>query len=224
MFTGLIETVGVLADRQQTSEDFKLRIESSLPHDELELGESIAVNGACLTVTEIHPRSFSAQASRETLRRTNLGELRAGGRVNLERALQIGQRLGGHLVLGHVDGVGALLETRREGNAVHLRIEAPPECAPLIVEKGSVTLDGISLTVNQLGDTTFEVTVVPWTAKHVMLLDRPRGWPINIEVDILGKYVARLLAHPAAGKTDPSPKREGISLDMLQRNGFFQDR
>jgi len=167
MFTGLIESVGTIASIVKESQDFKLVIASALPLAELSLGDSIAVNGACLTVVEKRSAGFAAQASLETLRRTNLGLLRSGDTVNLERALRLGDRLDGHLVLGHVDGVGQVVDVRKEGNAVYVGIEAPAELLPYIVLKGSITVDGISLTVNELAGLRLVVTLVPYTRGKV---------------------------------------------------------
>jgi len=214
MFTGLIETLGRLKQRVQRGEDTWLGIESSLPSNDIALGDSIAVNGACLTVVELSDGYFAAQTSPETLRRTNLGALRSGDPVNLERALALGARLGGHLVLGHVDGTGRIVARQREGNAVILSVEAEPAIVELVVEKGSVALDGVSLTINRVDARGFSVAVVPFTRGKVALLERPSEWRVNIETDILGKYVARLL-----GRSGHAQRAE-ISLELLQRAGF----
>lgn len=222
MFTGLIQTVGEVAEVARAGDDFRLRIASDLGSEgDLELGESIAVNGVCLTVTTFDDSTFSAQASPETLSKSNLGHLRRGSEVNLERALRLGDRLGGHLVLGHVDGVGTLAAKRSEGNAVVVEVEVSAELLPYLVEKGSITMDGISLTVNTLSERGFTVAIVPWTSKKVALLDRPAGWAINLEVDILGKYVARLLRAGLPTVYGDAGKASGVSLELLEKHGFL---
>jgi riboflavin synthase len=227
MFTGLVEAVGRVVDCQPRGAEVRVRVHSALPTSEMVLGESVAVNGACLTVTSLGAHDFTAHVSAESVRRTNLGSLRPGDRVNLERALRLGDRLGGHVVQGHVDGCARLLSRRTEGASIIAQLQPlSPENLDFIVEKGSITLDGISLTVSALRDDSFEVTVVPWTAGETAFLDRPIGWLANLEVDILGKYVARLLSRgraPAPGRdaSSPKPTAEGVTLSLLQRTGFW---
>lgn len=221
MFTGLIEHIGTVASIRREGGDFRLAIDSALPTRELELGESIAVNGACLTVAAVQgATTWIANVSPETLARTNLGELGPGAQVNLERAMRLSDRLGGHLVLGHVDGVGTIARTQRRDNSTLVEIEAPAALMPFLVEKGSVAVDGVSLTVNTLSPGGFSLMIVPFTEGKVALLDRPRQWRVNLEVDILGKYVARLLSSSgqlAAGGGS------GVTLDLLRRSGLAGD-
>ena len=206
MFTGLVEAVGHVQRLTRTGTDAKIFIDNPFGTD-LALGDSVAVNGACLTVVEFDAQFLAAQASQETLSKTNLKALRQGTEVNLERALQVGARLGGHWVLGHVDGTGTLVSKRTVGQAIELRIKAPSELMPLIVSKGSIAVDGVSLTVNEVSEDSFTLTLIPFTQKHIALLERPMSWPLNLETDILGKYVARML-----GKTQVKP---GLTMEKL---------
>ena len=179
------------------------------------VGDSIAINGVDLTVTEMSAAAFTADASLETLARTTLGQLRAGSRVNLERALGVGERLGGHMVQGHVDGTAELSAVAPEGNAYRMRFKFPPELGRYIAMKGSITVDGISLTVAALGAEWFEVAVIPHTWRETTLADLQRGDRVNIEVDVLAKYVERLLQqgdnHVPAGK---------LTLEYLTEKGY----
>jgi len=193
MFTGLIEAVGRVAAIQEQAGGRRLSIETPLA-GELALGESIAVNGVCLTVVSRTATDFAADVSPETLRVTTLGEWAAGRRVNLERPLRADQRLGGHFVLGHVDAVTHLTDARAEGDCYWLEFALPDALQAFVIPKGSVTLDGISLTLASLGDATFGVQIIPHTWTHTALSDLTPGAPVNIEADVLGKYVARLMS------------------------------
>jgi riboflavin synthase len=212
-----------VVERQPRGEEVWLRVRSALPVAEMALGESVAVNGACLTVTSLAGEDFTAHVSAESVRRTNIGALRAGDRVNLERALRLGDRLGGHVVQGHIDGLARLVSRRSEGASVVVRLQPQePSQLDLVVEKGSVALDGISLTVSALRDDAFEVTVVPWTGGETALLERPIGWHVNLELDILGKYVARLLSRGRAPTPHRAAPAEGsVTMALLQRAGFW---
>jgi len=179
------------------------------------LGDSIAVNGVCLTVTALLPDGFTADVMPETLRRSGLGALRPGDGVNLERAMPADGRFGGHIVSGHIDGLGRITAFRREENAVWITVAASPSLLRLVVEKGSIAIDGVSLTVAAVGDGDFQVSVIPHTAKETVLLDKQTGDPVNLETDIVGKYVARLLGGGAA-----AAPAKGINLDFLAEHGF----
>jgi riboflavin synthase len=192
MFTGLVQDLGQVSAIQPTGGVVDLWIRTGLPVDRFELGESIAVNGACLTVVKTDQDRFLAQAAPETLRRTTLGGLKVGDRVHLERALELGARLGGHLVLGHVDGVGKVLTARQDGGAWAMEISLPRELSPFFIEKGSVTIDGVSLTVNSVGADRFGVMLIPETQTRTSLSRRAVGESVNLEADVIGKYVARL--------------------------------
>jgi riboflavin synthase len=218
MFTGLVQDVGTV-ERVLPGPMTTLWIRTALGAGDFAPGESICVSGACLTVVERAGDQFRVDAAPETLRCTTLGEFRSGSRVNLERALRLADRLGGHLVLGHVDGVLPLLARGHEGGSVLLEVGLTPELAPLFIEKGSVTLDGVSLTVNTVGEDRFGVQLIPETQARTTLADRAVGERYNVEADVIGKYVARL--HAAYGpRATPSG---GLTVDMLRAAGFGLD-
>ncbi|NPC83684.1 riboflavin synthase, partial [Pyxidicoccus fallax] len=193
MFTGLIQDLGRV-ERVIPGGMTDLWIRTSLGAEKFDLGESIAVDGACLTVVERSGDTFKVQAAPETLRRTTLGAVRPGDRVNLERALALGDRLGGHLVSGHVDAVSEVLETYPEGGSWVMVFRLPEELAPYFIEKGSVAIDGISLTVNTVEADRFRVQLIPETQERTTLRGKPVGARVNLEADQIGKYVARLFA------------------------------
>ena len=200
MFTGLIEQRGTIESLERRDDGLAIRIGCALhPY---ELGESIAVNGTCLTVKSYSETHFDADASLETLDKTNLGELSEGDRVHLERALALGERLGGHLVTGHVDGVGALSDRATEGDYLRVTFEVPPRLAPFLAPKGSIAVDGVSLTVNAVRGTQFDVMLVPYTLDETTLGDMQTGARVNLEVDILAKYVASLMGKPGVDASD----------------------
>ena len=213
MFTGIIEETGSVARVLQGGTSGEIRINASYVLEGTKLGDSIAVNGVCLTVTGLYDDGFTADVMPETLRRSNLGMLRSGDRVNLERAMAADGRFGGHIVSGHIDGTGEIASLRNEGNAVWVRIRAKEEILALIVEKGSITIDGISLTVASLGSDYFEVSIIPHTGAQTTLLKKKAGDKVNLENDIIGKYVQRLL-----GK---SMQSSGITESFLAEHGFF---
>ena len=195
MFTGLVAGVGRLASRTPVGGDVRLRIETgSLPFDGVQLGESIAVNGCCLTVVAFDAGSFAVDASTETLALTTLGRLPIGAPVNLERALLPSDRLGGHLVSGHVDGLAIAASRQDDARAVRWRFAAPPSLLRYIAHKGSVCVDGVSLTVNVADDSGFEVALIPHTVAHTAFHALQVGDAVNIEIDLLARYVERLLA------------------------------
>jgi len=216
IFTGLIMEVGRVrrADRRADGAYFVFAAQKVL--EGTRIGDSIAINGVDLTVTEMGAGHFTADGSLETLRRTTLGGLRAGSRVNLERALGVGERLGGHMVQGHVDGTGELVTAAREGNAYRLRFRFPRELGRYIALKGSICVDGISLTVAALGDDWFEVAVIPHTWRETTLGERRGGDRVNLEVDVLAKYVERLLEH--TGRTAAAPNQ--LTLEYLKEQGY----
>jgi len=189
----------------------RLSISASVVLDHTSLGDSICVNGVCLTVVEMSANDFSADIAVETLKVTNLGDLKIGAKVNLERALQLSARIGGHLVSGHVDAVGRIREKREEGNGWRIAIDAPDAALKYIILKGSITVDGISLTVADLDKSGFSIAMIPHTAKLTTLGFKSAGDSVNLETDLIGKYVERLLS----GRL-----QAGVSLDMLRKTGF----
>lgn len=190
MFTGIVEEVGkVLSCR-----DFGMTVQAARVMEGMKLGDSMAVNGTCLTVVEFGEDSFRVDLAPETLRRTSLGELTEGSRVNLERPLAVSDRLGGHIVQGHVDAAGRLMSIRPEGDCFVFRVRAPKRLIPYIVEKGFIGVDGISLTVVKRGAASFTVSVIPYTLSNTNLQEKSAGNRVNLEVDILAKYVESLLA------------------------------
>ena len=210
MFTGIIEEVGHVARIGGGS----LVIDCQKVLEDVHLGDSIAVNGVCLTVTHFDRSAFTADVMPETVRRTSLAELKKGSLVNLERALTLASRLGGHIVSGHIDGTGAIVKFADEGNAILMTVSAGPELLRYIVEKGSVALDGISLTVARVTDRDFTVSLIPHTREVTNLGSKKLGSPINIETDVLGKYVEKML-----GGTQTAAQST-MTLDFLRENGF----
>ena len=216
MFTGLVEGVGEVLRVQPKGPDAVLLIKPPWPLAETVLGESIAVNGACLTVTGTGGGGFSVDVSAESLSRTTLGGLKSGGKVNLERALKLGDRLGGHLVSGHVDCVGRITSKEQVGDSIRFTVSIPSEHLLYIVEKGSVTLEGISLTVNQVDAAGFSLNIIPHTMAETTLQLAAQGDSVNIETDLIGKYVARLL-----NRDEPQSEGEqGLTREHLAKLGF----
>lgn len=200
MFTGIIEGVGRLAVAEIRGGDARLTIDvGTLAFDHVQLGESIAVNGVCLTVVEFDAGSFQADASNETLALTTLGALPPGALVNLERAMRPTDRLGGHLVSGHVDGVGAVVGIHEDARAQRWRFSAPPALSRYIAKKGSICVDGVSLTVNEVDDAGFEVALIPHTVAHTAFAQTGVGAAVNLEIDLVARYVERLLGTRDAG-------------------------
>jgi len=211
MFTGIVEEVGKVVELSVTSSGGRIIISTPKLAGTMKMGESLAVNGACLTLTDIRNETVSADISLETLRRTTIGSLRRGDPVNLERALRVGEPLGGHLVLGHIDFVAEVIGFRKEGEAQIMRIAIPSGEERFFVKKGSVAVDGVSLTVSGLSDSYFEVTLIPFTLNETTLGKRKMGDKVNIECDIIGKYVVRFLE---------GRKEQGLSIDYLMEQGF----
>lgn len=210
MFTGIIEEIGRLAHIRTGSDTCVLTVSAQRVLTDVHTGDSIAVNGTCLTVCRFDAHSFSADVMPETMRRTNLGRLTPGDPVNLERAMAANGRFGGHIVSGHIDGTGTVRSLRREGNAVWVTIAADRPILRYIVEKGSIAVDGISLTVAEVTSRDFAVSVIPHTGAETTLLGRKPGDPVNLECDILAKYAEKLL-HPDTGVTEA----------LLKENGFI---
>jgi len=193
MFTGIVETIGIVKEIESGDGLTRLVIDAESIADGVEPGDSVAVNGGCLTVTSNCDGRLSFEAVRETMERTSLGDLKVGARVNLERAMRAGDRLDGHIVQGHVDGVGTVRQVVREGNDVRLQIDCDPALADCVVEKGSIAVDGVSLTVSALSPSGFEVVLIPHTLGVTTLRDCQPDDRVNLEADVLGKYVKRYL-------------------------------
>lgn len=203
MFTGLIEDVGRVSRWRAGSDGAELTVETALPEKELPLGASIAVNGCCLTVARKRGRRFTVDVSPETLKRTSLADLREGGGVNLERPLKVSDRLGGHWVTGHVDAVGRVSRIQQSGEFTVFRFRTPESVGRLLVPKGSIALDGISLTVNECGPRSFSVAIIPFTLAHTNLQSRRVGDRVNLEADIIGKYVLQFVKAYPTDAPDP---------------------
>lgn len=221
MFTGLIQAIGVLQRIDRQGADAQMVVRSLSPLADLELGESIAVDGACLTVAAFQGSIFTADVSVETLSRTTLGRKAAGNRLNLERALRLGDRLGGHLVSGHVDGIGVLTDRTKDGRSWRLFFKVPAELSRYIVAKGSIAINGISLTVNGCGPDRFDVNIIPHTADQTTVPDLQIGDQVNLETDIIGKYVERLLGGWQSNVPEQSAAKGGIDAGFLQKHGFL---
>lgn len=215
MFTGIVEETGVLRAIRRGAHSSVLSIGADTVLSDLRIGDSVAVNGVCLTATGKDSGGFTADVMHETLDRSSLGSLAVGSRVNLERAMAAGGRFGGHIVSGHIDGTGTITALRRDDNAVWYTVEAAPALLRYIVEKGSITMDGISLTVAAVEARRFSVSVIPHTAAVTILGEKRPGDTVNLETDIIGKYVEKLLQP----REDPSPA-SGLTLEFLAQNGF----
>ncbi len=219
MFTGIIEAVGQLRALTPVGGDVRAQIDTAnLDLGDVKLGDSIAVNGVCLTAVQLLPKGFVADVSRETLARTALHTLKPGSPVNLEKALTPTSRLGGHLVSGHVDGVGEVLSRHDTGRAVQFRLRAPAELARYIALKGSITVDGTSLTVNAVNGAEFELTIVPHTLQQTIMADYQAGRLVNLEVDLLARYLERLLL----GERAAEPQSGGLSEAFLAEHGYLK--
>lgn len=215
MFTGLVEEVGTIRAIRRGAHSSVLSIGAETVLSDLKVGDSVAVNGVCLTATSRDSSGFTADVMHETLNRSSLGALTVGSHVNLERAMAADGRFGGHIVSGHIDGTGVIQSLRRDDNAVWYTVGAAPGLLRYIVEKGSITIDGISLTVAAVGETWFSVSIIPHTAAVTILGEKRVGDRVNLETDIIGKYVEKLL-RPAKD----TPKSGGLTLEFLAQNGF----
>jgi riboflavin synthase len=215
MFTGIIEGIGTVTAVGRRGAGGWVECDAGALAAGLRLGDSVATDGACLTVTALSGARFTADLSTETLRRTTLGRLRIGSRVNLERSVRLGDRLGGHLVTGHVDAVGQIAARTSRGAWETLRIRYPAALAPLLVPKGSVAVDGISLTVAALAGTALDIALIPHTIRETALIEKRPGSAVNLEADLVGKYVAHLTGRPPQAE-----RTEGVTLAKLQEHGY----
>jgi riboflavin synthase len=217
MFTGIVEEIGAISTLEKTLAGTRVTILASIVMGDLKIGDSVSVNGVCLTAVSMGERDFSVEVSPETLSVTTLGTMAAGTPVNLERAMKLNERIGGHLVAGHVDGVGVIRSRHQDGNTIFFSIEAPPEILRYCVAKGSITVDGISLTINEVTAHGLSLAIIPHTAKVTTLGLKQVNDPVNLESDLIGKYVERLLQERSQlPKTTPV-----IDRDYLQKRGLL---
>ena len=215
MFTGIVEEMGTIRSIRKGTHSAVLEIQARVVLEDIHVGDSIAVNGVCLTATSFTPSTFTADVMHETLNRSSLAALHPGSRVNLERAMAANGRFGGHIVSGHVDGLGTVLATQTDDNAIWYTIGAAPEVLRYVVEKGSITIDGISLTVARVDGQSFAISAIPHTVAVTVLQDRKPGDKVNLETDIIGKYVEKLLQPKEIPK-----QTSGITRDFLTKYGF----
>jgi riboflavin synthase len=218
MFTGIIEEMGTVVSISHGTKAAKMTLQGSLIFEDMHIGDSIAVNGVCLTVTEKTSNTFIVDVMPESLRRTSLGQLTKGSKVNLERAMAANGRFGGHIVSGHIDGTGEIESFVKEDNAVWVTIQAPPNILKYVIEKGSIAIDGISLTVAYVDSHCFKVSLIPHTGANTTLLTKKAGDIVNLENDVVGKYIDKLLHFDNVA--EDSDKTAGISMEFLANNGF----
>lgn len=218
MFTGIIEEIGRVKKISLAGKSGSLEIGAKKVLEGTKIGDSIAVNGVCLTVTSLSSSTFTADIMAETVRRSSLGSLSSGSGVNLERAMAADGRFGGHIVSGHIDGTGKIARLQKEENAVWVHISAGKEILALIVEKGSIAIDGISLTVASVSDSEFAVSIIPHTASETTLLSKTTGDIVNLENDIVGKYVQKLLLNPAGGNNQNKSRNDDKFLSWLSED------
>ncbi|NNH00420.1 MULTISPECIES: riboflavin synthase [Acinetobacter Taxon 24D] len=219
MFTGIIESLGKVESLQSVGGDVRLRIGTSLDMSDVHLGDSIATNGICLTVIEWGENWYAADVSRESLNRTTLGTWKVGQRVNVEKAMLPTTRFGGHIVSGHVDAVGEITVVREDARSIYYEVTAPAEIAKYLAEKGSVTVDGISLTINHLRGNVISLNLIPHTAERTNIGTWKTGAKVNLEVDVLARYIERLMLGDKAAETQEQSK---LSMAFLAENGFLK--
>jgi len=213
MFTGIVEEKGKVLRLEYLSHGKRLILELPVHLTDMQLGDSISINGVCLTVSERNRQTIGLDLSGETLQKTTLGELKEGNPVNVERALRLSDRLGGHIVTGHIDGIGEIVEKKEERDFVNLKLRIPKSISKYVVQKGSVAIDGISLTVNKCQGEEIQMTLIPYTLEKTILMDKKIGDRVNVEADILGKYVEKLLGREVN-------THEGVALSFLVEHGF----
>ena len=221
MFTGIIEGLGTIGAVRPAGQGKRLTIEADYALDQTKIGDSIAVNGACLTVVKINRSTFEVDLSPETLAISTFGKAKQGDRLNLERAMRLSDRIDGHLVLGHIDGIGIIEQQEKLGNAIGVTIAVPAAVSRYMIHKGSVAVDGISLTINTLAPESFTVSIIPHTGRLTTIGMKQKGQPVNIETDMIGKYVERFVqgeSMPDSEKTTTSP---GIDMEFLAKSGFL---
>jgi riboflavin synthase len=216
MFTGIVENKGKVLKVDHRGEMKRLTLDVPFDLTEMQLGDSINVNGVCLTVVEKRGRAISVELSPESLQKTTLARVKEADQVNLERALRLSDRLGGHIVTGHIDGIGTITERRVEGNSLSLKVRIPQAVTPYVVQKGSIAIDGISLTVNEFREDWIRLTLIPYTLEKTTLIEKKVGEEVNVEADILGKYVERVLDRGRGTS-------KGIDLSFLKQHGFLEN-
>lgn len=217
MFTGIVEEIGRIRRIHESGDGASIVIEGKKVLGDVKLGDSIATNGVCLTVNQFDTSSFQVDVMAETMRRSNLKGLKTGDLVNLERAVAVGDRLGGHLVSGHIDGIGVISQYKQEDNAVWITIDTPTELLKYIISKGSIAVDGVSLTVAYVDEKSFKVSVIPHTRDETTLIDKGVGELVNLECDMIGKYVEKLMFFDKNME-----KKKDISLGFLAEHGFIR--
>ena len=218
MFSGIVEEMGAVKSVEKGLAGAHMSILASTVLQDLKIGESVSVSGTCLTVTSIETQDFSIDVSSETLNLTTIGSVTAGAPVNLERAMKLNERIGGHLVTGHVDGIGLLRRREQDGNAIQMTFEAPEDILRYCVQKGSITVDGISLTINEVSEKSFTVAIIPHTATVTTMGLKQVGDSVNLETDLIGKYVERLLQSSGQIASKAAPV---IDRDYLQKRGLI---
>ncbi|NVM22060.1 MAG: riboflavin synthase [Desulfobacterales bacterium] len=221
MFTGIIEGLGTVKSVVRTAGGVSMDIQADLALDDVLIGDSISVSGACLTAVHVQRDAFTVDMAPETLSKTTLGQIRVGDKVNLERALRLSDRLSGHLVTGHIDGIGTVNAKQPTGNATLFTFGVSEDLARYIIQKGSVAVDGISLTVNACNRSAFEVSIIPHTAGVTTIGLKKVGDTVNIETDLVGKYIERFTQHFTSGATEPENRRSSVDETLLKETGFM---
>jgi len=221
MFTGIIEGFGTISGVKLAGMSRRIAIDADYELDNTKIGDSIAVNGACLTIVSYGGRRFEVDISPETVAKTTLGKVMIGDRVNLERALRISNRIDGHLVSGHIDGIGTIKSSKIQGNAIIITFNVPKTIAYYLIKKGSVAVDGISLTINKCDDESFQVSIIPHTAKLTTLGFKKISDLVNVETDMIGKYVERFVTQIKSGKSKKETGKSSVDIEFLVKTGFL---
>jgi riboflavin synthase len=221
MFTGIIEGLGTIGAIRPAGQGKRLTIEADYALDQTKIGDSIAVNGACLTVVKISGSTFEVDLSPETLSTSTFDKAKQGDRLNLERAMRLSDRIDGHLVLGHVDGIGIIEQQQKLGNAIGVSIAVPAAVSRYMIHKGSVAVDGISLTINALTPKSFTVSIIPHTGRLTTIGMKQKGQPVNIETDMIGKYVERFVQGESMIDSEKTTTSPGIDMELLAKSGFL---
>ncbi|KAB3528798.1 riboflavin synthase [Alkaliphilus serpentinus] len=216
MFTGIIEEIGKIKSLSKSGDGASIVVEAKKVLEDVKLGDSISTNGVCLTVNQFNSNSFRVDVMAETMRRSNLRSLKVGSRVNLERAVAVGTRLGGHIVSGHIDDVGIIQEYEKEDNAVWITVQPSRELLKYIINKGSIAIDGVSLTVAYVDDRIFKVSIIPHTKDETTLIEKGVGQLVNLECDMIVKYIEKLINH----KDDKENGKKDITMEFLAKHGF----